>query len=561
MTGDYTIVATNDVTDCIETMSGNEIIIENPLPTIYNLTVSANEYCAGSGGIDLTLDGTDSDVTYQVYDSETPTGITLAGTGSTITFTGLMAGNYTIVATNDVTGCTETMSGNEIIIETPTYEFITTESICEGESYEWRGNIYSEADIYIENYSTVGSDCDSIYTLDLTVNPLPQQVVILTNPSDGILDPDTNGEISLSTSIIGTDYWVTMGAALYTAATAGTGSSLMLGSSYPAGTFDIWSSTEHGCELLQGSVTFVEDNGNNNLTANISFGTPATNFPTGEAVVSLFKLTTDIEMNEVIILDQQQTLGSNGQVIFEDIEPGDYYLGSALVNPDNYNVASHVYYQTAITHENAISIPMTESTIFVADMHHPQLAAEEGSNSGGGVVGEGGSKSELTPLANMVVILRNADADEIIDVCVTNTFGEYSFPFIPDNTNIQMYVTSFEHQQWIPFSVLTETGTEYEVDFVVNGEQVYPDGWSSIGNLSDVGDIQIFPNPTKDILYIKGESINNVSITSLEGKLILSKTDVNSNYLEIDLSNYAKGIYLVKIMTNKGEKIEKLILE
>ncbi|MEA3448787.1 MAG: T9SS type A sorting domain-containing protein, partial [Bacteroidota bacterium] len=368
------------------------------------------------------------------------------------------------------------------------------------------------------------------------------------------------GEISLSTSETETVYWVTMGAAIFTGETAGNGASLSLGSNYPAGTFDVWSSNEFGCELLQGSVTFVEDNGNNKLTVNITFGTPATNFPAGEAVISLYKLTTDIGGEEVIALNDQQTLGSNGQVIFEDIEAGDYYLGSALINPDNYNVASHVYYQTAITHEDAISIPMTDSTLFVADLHHPQLADEEGSNSGGGIVGEGGKKSDLIPLANMVVILRDADAEEFLDVCLTNDQGQYSFPNIPDNTNIQMYVTSLEHQQWTPFNVITETGTYYTVDFVVNGEEVGPVGIENTP-LPNI-EFSIYPNPAKDILYVttsytKGE----ISIYDINGKLIQKQAIFNNNG-EISVSNLSAGTYTVVLTNKNGEVgVQKFVKE
>ena len=519
--GTYYYTTTSLVTDCDSVVQLD--LIENPVYLIQE----TQEICDG--------DSYTWPVNGNVYDT---------------------AGTYTETFTSVLTEC-DSIHELELIVH-PTYDFTTTESICAGDSVEWRGSWYDATGIYTDSYTTANIGCDSIYTLDLTVNALPQQVVVLSNPSNGILETGNTGEINLSTSYTGTDYWVTMGAANFTGLIAGNGTGLNLGTNYPAGTFDIWSNNEYGCELLQGSVTFVEDNGNNNLTANITFGTPATNFPSGEAVVSLYKLTTDIELNEVIILEQQQTLGSNGQVVFEDIEPGDYYLGSSLVNPDNYNVAEHVYYQTAITHEEAISIPMTESTLFVADLHHPQLADDEGSNSGGGIVGEGGSKSDLTPLANMVVILRNVDADAIIDVCVTNASGEYSFPSIPDNTNIQMYVTSFEHQEWTPYSVLTESGTNYEIDFVVDGNEVYPDGMVGLNPI--VINTSMFPNPTDGFVAIKGNNINRVSVTDLTGKVVYDKNTA-SNFVELNIKELPKAMYLVKIESEDGIKIEKLILK
>ncbi len=281
-----TIIFKTDDTNNSQGWNLDYSVITSPLPTVYNLTSSTNNYCSGSEGGEIVLDGSETGITYELYDGGSGTGITIQGTGSAITFIGIAAGEYTILATNDVAGCIETMSGNETVLEVPTYEFTTTESMCDGDSIEWRGNWYDAIGIYTDSYSSEYG-CDSIYRLDLILYPLQPLVTILSNPSNGIIEPGNTGEISLSTSYTETDYWVTMGAANFTEEIAGNDSGLSLGTNFPAGTFDIWSRNEHGCEILQGSATFVEDNGNNNLTANVTYGTSATNFPSGEAIVSL----------------------------------------------------------------------------------------------------------------------------------------------------------------------------------------------------------------------------------------------------------------------------------
>lgn len=636
--------------------------LEVPKPITYNVSASSNYCCSGFENINILLDNSEIGVRYELYESNVYTDIQQIGTGEMLSFENLGNGNYSILGINTTTDCSNQMLGNEIIEESPTYEYLTYETICHGDSilwrenwyfesgiydnsfssefdcdsiykleltanpnyfieenveicengiYEWQGNTYSEAGIYTaeyecintgcdsiyqldlsinygyvfddneticageffewqgniyteegsytETYYTVNSGCDSIYNLNITVNPTPITVEVTSNPLDGILAVSSTGEISISTSIIGTDYWVTMGGELFNNVIAGDGNSISFGTNYPPGTYDMWSQNEFSCKLVQGSVTFVEDNGLNKIIANITFGTPPANFSSGEVVVSLYKLTTDYEMNDVINFIQELTLSNNGQVIFEDIEPGDYYLSSTLVYPNSYNVASHIYYQTALTHENAISISMSESNIFIASLHHPQLGNNEGSNSGGGIVGNGESKSDLTPLANMVVILEDNDTDEIIDVCVTRLNGEYNFPIIPDNTNIKMYVTNFEHQQWTPFIVLTSIGQHYALDFIVDGDEVYPYINSAIP-IQYLEDVNIYPNPTSGILFIEADNITNISITNIEGKIILSKS-INANNAELYLSNFSKGIYLMKIETNEGLRVEKIVLE
>jgi len=53
----------------------------------------------------------------------------------------------------------------------PAYAYIEDHEICEGETYLWRGSDYTATGTYNENYTSVDG-CDSTYTLNLTVNPV-----------------------------------------------------------------------------------------------------------------------------------------------------------------------------------------------------------------------------------------------------------------------------------------------------------------------------------------------------------------------------------------------------
>ena len=78
---------------------------------------------------------------------------------------------------------------------------------------------------------------------------------------------------------------------------------------------------------------------------------------------------------------------------------------------------------------------------------------------------------------------------------------------------------------------------------------------------SDVGisenttfNIQVFPNPTKDILNIKASEnieIKYISIYSIDGEIILKETDF-LKYRELNISNLDIGVYIIFIETDKG---------
>ena len=77
-------------------------------------------------------------------------------------------------------------------------------------------------------------------------------------------------------------------------------------------------------------------------------------------------------------------------------------------------------------------------------------------------------------------------------------------------------------------------------------------------------DLSLFPNPANDIVNIKWNSSEDVSIRLYNtlGKLMYYKKGVNlQNGLAIDASSFNSGLYFVKISSNQGEITKKLILE
>lgn len=72
--------------------------------------------------------------------------------------------------------------------------------------------------------------------------------------------------------------------------------------------------------------------------------------------------------------------------------------------------------------------------------------------------------------------------------------------------------------------------------------------------------ITIYPNPTTGIISISGKKIELIEIFNIEGQIILQIKGYNEKN-NIDLIACPKGIYLIKIVTDKGMLIEKIVLE
>ncbi len=119
--GSYTVKATNATTGCSATMLGTANITINTLPTVHTVT-GGGAYCAGGAGKVVNLSGSDLGVNYQLLQGGLPAvGVSLVtGTGSSIGFGSITAaGNYTVKATDAVTGCTNMMGSSVNVVVNP----------------------------------------------------------------------------------------------------------------------------------------------------------------------------------------------------------------------------------------------------------------------------------------------------------------------------------------------------------------------------------------------------------------------------------------------------------
>lgn len=75
---------------------------------------------------------------------------------------------------------------------------------------------------------------------------------------------------------------------------------------------------------------------------------------------------------------------------------------------------------------------------------------------------------------------------------------------------------------------------------------------------TDNSDVQIFPNPSKNVVRIKSNSkIEKIAIFDSLGKVILIQTQNNN---EIDVETLSKGIYLIEVIT-ENEKIHRKFIK
>lgn len=98
----------------------------------------------------------------------------------------------------------------------------------------------------------------------------------------------------------------------------------------------------------------------------------------------------------------------------------------------------------------------------------------------------------------------------------------------------------------------TPTNTNYQTpyNFVIN---------TTLGTTDfDLDKVAFYPNPVKDILHLDTISVSKATVYSLLGQQ-LEVMEFNSTSKEIDMSKYAKGIYLITLESENGSNTIKVI--
>lgn len=127
--GTYKAKAAVAETGCSADMTGSATFTELPSPATFTLAeVDSLRYCAVEGGVTLRLSGSETGITYYLfnnkdYDAETEayldTFAVAEGTGAELLFEKCVAGVYTLIAANGENGCSTQMDGNPEVILKP----------------------------------------------------------------------------------------------------------------------------------------------------------------------------------------------------------------------------------------------------------------------------------------------------------------------------------------------------------------------------------------------------------------------------------------------------------
>ena len=75
----------------------------------------------------------------------------------------------------------------------------------------------------------------------------------------------------------------------------------------------------------------------------------------------------------------------------------------------------------------------------------------------------------------------------------------------------------------------------------------------SIGS-ADNNSFQVYPNPAKEKLFVEGDDISQISLTNMLGNEVFTSANNGQNKIEIPVSNFCNGLYVLCLTDKNGKK-------
>lgn len=205
--GLYTYFVTQTVNGCeSNTETGTLEIL--PMPLINNVS-GGGAYCEGTGGVTITLDDSETGITYELWRDGSELITTLSGTtGSALNFNNITdAGTYTIDAYNALSLCKRTMNGGATVSVKPLPgdggPITGSEIICQDtDGLTYTIDPVSDATGYVWNvptgYTIVGGDNSSSITVNTDNTATDGFITVYAQNACGSGNPSANKAVTVN---------------------------------------------------------------------------------------------------------------------------------------------------------------------------------------------------------------------------------------------------------------------------------------------------------------------------------------------------------------------------
>lgn len=258
----------------------------------------------------------------------------------------------------------------------------------------------------------------------------------------------------------------------------------------------------------------------------------------------------------------------DGTYTFSQVCPNSFYFIKVI--PEDNNSFLPTYYGDTPYWQNASFISTQQSSLSNMNIIVSSFAEmEAGTSQVKGHIFHAESKGE--PVKNVDVILELDAADDksnFLPVAYdkSNELGEWVMPNLPQgNFRIKVEIAGLEMDTTYHIEITSDNTIVEDLNFYVDFNTGIFIEHIGLSELNLESEIQIYPNPsTGTEVWIKYDNsdirIEELVIYNYAGQQVRLS---NTARLEkaIDVGEFAKGLYIFKIKTDKGLMIQKVIIQ
>ena len=548
-------------------MADSAVIVENPAPTIYSVT-GGGPYCSSDPGVALGLGGSDTGVTYTLYNLAVPVG-TFTATGTSLSFGDFPAGSYSVSAAYNFTGCMSDMSGvrNITVNQSPVVYSITGGgNYCAGPGAP---HVFLSSSDTGVNYSLyddgtfVGTFTSSVSGSILDFGSLPTAgtyTVSAANATSGcgsdmadsavinVISPVTPS-VSVSTGIGDTSC---LGSTVTLTATG------VNGGGTPGYSWNVNGTTVPGA--TNSTYSYVPANGDVITGVMVSSAVCAT--PATVSAADTITVLNNETPGVTISTNPGSTVCANTVVTFTPVPAFGGALPTFTWQKNGITILSGPVYSYAPSDGDNVSVQMTSD--------YPCLIHDTASGNVGIRVG-----ADIPPVVEIVAIPGRAIHTGETDTLIANVTsgGSVTYQWLVNHSVISgatnaVYTSTFNNNDSVTCQVTSTNGCGLS-GFNTIGITVYNVGISQVA--SGETNLRLIPNPNKGEFSISGTlgtSIDEeiaVEITDMLGQVIYKdKVSVYGGVMDqkIRLNNaLSNGMYILNLHSANATKVFHFVVE
>lgn len=518
--------------------------------------------------------------------------------GESVAFAGL-----TITESGVYTDSLQSMKGCDSVVTLtvtvqPVYNVTVSHVMCQGESFDFNGEILTESGAYVDTLPTI-HDCDSVITLTLTVNPVyntPITHVMCQGDSYDFFGntlTETGIYVDTLQTINGCDSVITLTLTVnpvYNTPIAhvmceGESSDFFGQTLTAAGTYTHTLQTVNGCDSV---ITLA-------LTVNPVYNTPIMHVMCQGDSYNFFGNTLT---ESGVYVDTLQTVNGCDSVItltltvnpVDSTEFTETACEEYVWNNETFTVSGD--YTRTFTNAAGCDSTVTLHLTVNHGTHNVETETAcdnftwhgETYNTSGtytyAYINDNGCASVDTLHLTVNYGTYNVETETACESFTWhgetyNTSGIYSYAYTNDNgcASVDTLQLTINYSSTTDFSITTADSC-YEwnmVSYCETGDYTQTlqtvEGCDSVVTLHltitvgiddhDLSGIDVFPNPTNSILNIKGEDMQRIVIYNDNGQLVYADGSVVSDLKQVDVSHFAAGQYFVKVLLGDGRTVTR----